>query len=876
MRLFKCLFIWLCAVISTVYASKNEYVSGQDSSSLRKVRTYTIIRLTTAPPLIDGKLNDECWKIGEWTGNFTQWIPKEKGVPSQKTELKILYDDENLYVAIRAYDKEPEKILRIAGRRDEFTGDVAGVCFDSYHDHRTGFEFDVTAAGQKADVILTNPMNGDANWNAVWYASAGSEDSAWVAEMQIPLSQLRFRDQDQQTWGLHCWRWIDRLKEEDDWEVQEQNGPGMLYFFGHLNGINGLKKHLDLELTPYILEKLNTYQRELNNPYKQYGKSWAGNAGVDGKINLSNSFVFNFTINPDFGQVEADPSVMNLTAFETFFEEKRPFFLEGKSIFDFSIDDLNAFYSRRIGHQPTYTPSINSDEYLKMPDKATILDAVKLSGKTDDGMSIGIIQSLTSDEPALISQNGIEKSKTVEPMTNYIIGRVQKDFNEGATIIGGILTATNRFIHDDNLNFMNRGAYTGGLDFLHYWNDKEFYVNAKFVGSIVTGDKNAMLDLQNSSARYYQRPDIIGVHFDSSMTSLYGQGGKVIFGKASKGLWRYSTNINWRSPGLELNDVGFMQTADLLSQGNSISYSINQPSGILNSFSAGLTESNNWNYAGEFLSSGIGGSLSFGFTNNWSISTDAAFNTAKLDPRILRGGFAMKLPSSLSYDLSLSSDNSKKVFFNAGMSFQHSSENSAESISYQAGINFRPVNTLYISFNTSYTRNNDNLQYVCTTNFNSKEHYILGKLEQETLGFTFRVDWNITPELSIQYYGSPFAAVGSYSEFKDAVNGRADNYFDRFLVYNSKLSGDNVLLDANYNGKYEAQISNPDFSFSQFRSNLVFRWEYKPGSQLFIVWAGDLTGLGSTSKSVGSAINDIRKIVPDNIFLVKFNYWFSL
>jgi hypothetical protein len=219
MRLFKCLIICLCVAVSTVYAFKNENVSGQDSSFQRKERTYTIIRLTSAPPEIDGKLNDECWKIGEWTGNFTQWIPKEKGVPSQKTELKILYDDENLYVAIRAYDKEPDKILRIAGRRDEFVGDQAGVSFDSYHDHRTGFEFDISAAGQKTDLIITNPMNSDVNWNAVWYGKAGMEDSAWVAEMQIPLSQIRFKDADEQTWGLHCWRWIDRLKEEDDWEV---------------------------------------------------------------------------------------------------------------------------------------------------------------------------------------------------------------------------------------------------------------------------------------------------------------------------------------------------------------------------------------------------------------------------------------------------------------------------------------------------------------------------------------------------------------------------------------------------------------------------------------------------------------------------------
>jgi hypothetical protein len=851
-------------------------IFAQNSKSLEKVRSYSLTRLNSSSPEIDGKLDDVCWKTGEWTGNFTQWIPKEKGVPSQKTELKILYDNENLYVAIRAYDNEPEKILRTAGRRDEFKGDIVGVCFDSYHDHRTGFEFDVTAAGQKIDLILTNPMSSDENWNAVWYAKAGSEDSAWVAEMQIPLSQLRFRDEDEQTWGLHCWRWIDRLKEEDDWEIQELNTAGMLYLFGHINGIKGIKKNLDVELVPYVSGKLSTYQQEINNPYKKDGKNWNGNAGLDGKINLSNSFAFNFTINPDFGQVEADPSEMNLTAFETFFEEKRPFFLEGKNIFDFSIDDINIFYSRRIGHLPLYTPSVGDNEYIKMPDKTTILDAVKLSGKTDNGFSVGIIQSLTSDQSAKISINNNEIAKTVEPMTNYLIGRVQKDFNEGSTVLGGILTMTNRFIRDDYLNFMNRGAYTCGFDLLHYWDDKEYYVNAKVVGSLVNGDNAAMLNLQKSSARYYQRPDIMGSSLDSTLTQLYGHGGKIIVGKASKGLWKYSANLSWRSTGLELNDAGYMQTADLLAQGNSVTYSINQPSGILKTFSSTLTQKNNWNYSGEFLYSSMEVAAKFGFNNNWSISTDVLVNTAKLDTKILRGGNAMKMPSSFACEASVSSDNSKRIYFSTGVDFLHSTYNSLETISYEAGINFRPVDALYLSVNGEYTRNTNSLQYISKINCNLQNHYILGRLEQETLELTFRIDWNLTPELSIQYYGSPFAAVGAYSEYKDVINGRADNYSDRFIIYNSKQMDKNILLDINKNGKYEAQLSNPDFSYSQFRSNLVFRWEYRPGSQLYFVWASDLTNLSAEAKSIGSVIKDAANYVPDNIFLVKLNYWFSI
>jgi len=875
MRVLKHLF-FATIFVNMVFASvKSEFMAtvGDSSQSPKKIRSYTITRLTTPKPNIDGVLDDLCWKTGQWAGDFTQWYPKEKGKPSQKTEMKILYDDENIYVALRAYDNEPEKILRISGRRDEQVGDFMGVCFDSYHDHRTGFEFDISAAGQKMDLILTNPMNADVNWNAVWYAKAGLEDSAWVAEMRIPLSQLRFSNEEEQTWGLHCWRWIDRLKEEDDWEVQEQNSPGMLYLFGQLNGIKGLKQNTRIELTPYLTGRLNTFEKEPGNPYRNSGKNWLGSGGLDGKIGLSSNFTFDFTVNPDFGQVEADPSVMNLTAFETFFEEKRPFFLEGKNIFDFGFDELNVFYTRRIGHAPDYQPLIGGNEYLKMPDKTTILDAVKLSGKTADGLSIGVLQSLTSDEPALINNEGAERRVTVEPLTNYFVGRIQKDFNAGATILGGILTATNRFINNDYLNFMNRGAYTGGFDLLHYWNDKEYYINAKLVGSVIQGDKNAITALQTSSARYYQRPDLAGNRLDSTLTSLSGQGGKIIVGKSNMGLWRYSTSLSWRSPGLELNDIGFMQTSDLLKQGNSISYSINEPIGILNLFSAGINQSNSWDYEGNYLSSGFGLSIYLGLNNNWNLTSDLNYSTPNLDTRILRGGPAMKMPALIYYDLYLNSDNSKKIFFTSGVTIQHSAENGSELFSYLAGINFRPLNTLYLSLNANYSKNTENLQYVSTIDYNNNTHYILGRLEQETLGLTFRIDWNITSELSLQYYGSPFATIGSFVNFKNITNPRADTYTDRFTICNSKKISNEIMLDENYT---DAKISNPDFSFSQFRSNLVLRWEYKPGSQLFIVWASDMTNSLSYKTSLSEAVTDLTKIFPNNIFLVKFNYWFSI
>jgi hypothetical protein len=852
--------------------------SEDDTDTLKNIsgktpRIYNTIRLTTPKPTIDGVLDDACWQTGEWSGNFTQWIPNEGAVPSQPTQLKILYDNNNIYVAIRSFDREPEKISRKAGRRDEFQGDVVGINFDSYHDHRTGFEFNITAAGQKIDLLLTNPMNADYSWDAVWYAEVGLEDSAWVAEYEIPLSQIRYSSDYKQVWGMHCWRWIDRLQEESDWEPQTSTGPGMLYLFGELHGIEGLPASRRIEILPYSLGRLNTFQTDPDNPFADKGRSWLGNLGVDAKIGLSSNFTANITVNPDFGQVESDPSVMNLTAFETFYEEKRPFFLEGKNIFSFDFEDVNIFYSRRIGHVPNYSPELDDNEYIDFPDKTTIISAVKLSGKTADGFSVGALQSLTANERATINSEGLDRDIRVEPLTNYLIARVQQDFEEGNTALGGIFTSTNRFIKDSHLEFMNRNAYTGGIDFFHHWNDKEFYVDAKLVGSSVNGDVEAIRNLQSSSARYYQRPDADHLDFDSSAASLSGYGGKVKIGKGSKGLWRYSANLFWCSPGLELNDIGFMHRADFIQEKNSLSYFVNQPVSIFRTYSISLEQTNNWDFGMNHLSSGGGLTVYTEFLNKWAINTSIDYTGQALDTRILRGGYAMLVPAEWTGDFYIRTDPSEKIFFDLSIDLTLADNNSKRYYEIEPEISVRLTNTLNVSMEVLYSSNTDNLQYIDTKQTDNINNYILAKIKQHTLGATFRIDYNITPEFSIQFYGSPFASVGEYSDFKTVSDSKNENYSNRFSVINPVLTGNNYVVNENSNYTYE----NPDFNFSQFRSNLVLRWEYLPGSQIFLVWSNERTySKKPGNDSVNDAISILKDIYPNNIFLIKFNYWFTI
>lgn len=878
----KYIYLLIILILTAPYISGQKVAtpSGQDTVNKEVIRQpeYTTSRLVTPRPVIDGKLDDECWKKGTWAGDWHQFIPNEGAKPTYPSYVNIQYDDRNLYVAFRAHDGEPEKIVRMAGVRDQTVGDMIGITFDSYHDYRTGFEFTMTAWGQRIDLVLFNPMNWDFNWNAVWKGRTGLEDSAWVAEIEIPLSQLRYSNKEDQVWGMHTWRWLSRQSEESNWEIQSKTGPGMLYNFGELKGISGLKKSRRLEIMPFVLGEIKTMERQPGNPFTEKGRSPGGNAGLDAKIGVSSNFTIDLTINPDFGQVESDPSVMNLTAFETFYEEKRPFFLEGLTIFDYKFDEQSLFYSRRIGHSPSLSISPSEGQYVKSPDKTTILSAFKFSGTTSKGLSVGLIQSITANQRAYLSDAyGNRNSVPVEPLTSYTIGRIQKGYKSGNTVVGGMITSTNRFIKDPSLEFLAHDGYTGGLDLLHHWKDKEFFVESSFTGSYIKGTTGSIKRLQENSAHYFQKPGANYLNYDTSRKSLSGYGGKFRIGKGSKGLWKYSAGLTWLSPGLELNDLGYMRSADYINQVNEISYLINKPLWVFHSYSIKLEQFNSWNFNGTYL--GSGGHLAFDseFTNNWKFNTNLIYHSEQLDTRLLRGGPDMKLPYNLLSFGRIETDNSKKITGEFRYEYSVSGKNSARNYSLEPGFSIRPFSALKVGVAANYTVNQNDMQYVTTINQPASERYILGEIDQKTLGLTFRIDINFTPEFSIQYYGSPFISNGKYSEFKFVKDTKANSYEDRFdYHYLIGAGAGNLLLDENNDFFPDYSIRNPDFNFFQFRSNLVAKWEYRPGSLIYLVWSGERTGNSSANVDIRDSFDLLRKTFPNNIFLIKLNYWFSL
>jgi hypothetical protein len=635
---------------------------------------------------------------------------------------------------------------------------------------------------------------------------------------------------------------------------------------------------------PFVLGDLKTMKEEAGNPFTKNGRLWGGNVGLDAKVGVSSNFTVDLTVNPDFGQVESDPSVMNLTAFETFYEEKRPFFLEGLTIFDYKFDDQSLFYSRRIGHSPSRTITVNpvNDFFVKNPDNTTILSAVKFSGTTSDGLSIGLIQSLTANEYARFSDSeGNRSSDKVEPMANYVVARVQKGYNAGTTVIGGMLTSVNRFDNTGGLLFLTSDAYTGGLDIIHRWKDKEFYVDAKLLGSYLTGSRESIDLLQQSSARYYQRPGADYLHYDPTRTNLGGIGGKFKIGKGAKGLWRYSTGVTILSPGLELNDLGYMKTSDEVNQVNEVSYFVNKPVSIFRTYNISLEQFNSWNFNGTFL--GSGGHLSYTseFKNQWKLGANVIYHSGAYDTKILRGGYDMIMPGSIMTFGTLQTDASRKVTAQIEFSYETRGNNSARSLQIQPGISVRPFSMLKLGVKATWEENHDELQYVATKDLSPVfgNRYILGTIDQKTLGLTLRVDLNLSPEFSVQYYGSPFISKGSYSEFKKVINPEAKKYDDRFALYQNPVLINGVYTLNDYGDTWTAiySVDNPDFNFHQFRSNLVAKWEYRLGSFIYFVWSSERTGNnGFSGASIGESYGYLRDVFPKNIFLIKISYWFSL
>ena len=852
-------------------------------------KQYKAIEITAAPE-INGILDEDIWQGGDWIDDFTQHEPYNGAKATQRTEFKIVFDKDNLYVGIKAFDTSPDSIVNRLTRRDHPDGDLVAILVDSFHDLRTAFVFGISSSGVKYDFMMTNDgQNEDKSWDPNWWSKTSINSEGWIAEMKIPFSQVRFENNSGDVWGLEMARVLYRKQETTFWQHIPKDAPGMVHLFGELAGIEQIKPRKILDITPYAVARAETFEAVPEDPFLSKGRKSGFNGGIDAKIGVTNNMTMDLTVNPDFGQVEADPSEVNLSAYETFFEEKRPFFIEGNNITNFAlgigdggIGNDNLFYSRRIGRRPQGDPDLEDGWYSDVPTNTNIIGAAKLTGKTKDGLSVGFVEALTAEENAEIDTPGGRKYETVEPLTNYMVGRIQKDFKEGNTIVGGIFTSTNRDLDDNLGEYMHKAAYSGGADFTQYFRKKSWMFNVNTAFSLVQGSEEALLNTQTSSARYYQRPDNNHTKLDSGRTSLAGSGGRMQLMKLD-GHWNFLYSTIWKTPGFETNDLGYIREADQILNLIWAGYNQWEPRGIYRRYNINADIYTVHNFGGERLGEGIEYNGNIGFKNYWNAWAGGGIQTSGVETGLLRGGPSMKTPGNIRAHMGFETDERKKVVINLNGNFNKGFENSSNNIYTEIEISYKPSNYLSFSLNPGISRSFSELQYVDRKEFNGSDRYIFASIDRKTINTSFRINLNLSPDLTLQYWGQPFIATGKYYAHKYITDPLAGEYHDRFSTYSENqisMIEDMYYIDEDENGSTDYSFDKNDFNVQEFLSNLVIRWEYNPGSSVYLVWSQNRSSDNNTGTL--DVLNDMGDLFdseaqkPHNVFLVKFSYRFGI
>jgi hypothetical protein len=858
---------------------------GARGSEVRNGAPFPVlpaIRIQGRAPVIDGRLDDEAWRRAPVANGFVQVDPREGAPASDATEVRVLYDDEALYVAFRAFDSAPDSIVGLLTRRDmNSPSDWVHVVVDSYHDRRTAFRFSVNPAGVKVDAYLFEDHREDTGWNAIWDVATAIDAEGWTAEFRIPLSQLRFSGAPLQDWGINFARDVARRNERSAWSLILPRENAVVSRLGVLEGLESLPRVRRVEVLPYSVTRLRRAPGEAANPFWSRNE-FGAEVGADLKVGVTSNLTLDVTVNPDFGQVEADPAQLNLSAFETFVPERRPFFSEGAGIFQMGIglgdgDGANQslFYSRRIGRTPQ-GGSPQGDGWVDRPSQTRILSAAKLSGKTESGWSVGVLGAVTGAEEAHFrSVEGEEIRRTVEPLTSYSVGRIQRDLRGGETTVGGILTSV---IRDGevaaDLGLRDR-AFSGGVDLRHRFRGGTMELRSYLLGSHVSGSKAAILQTQRSSARYFQRPDADHLTLDPDATSLSGWTAAAEVWKSGGGPWRWAILTQYRSPGFEVNDLGFMPGTDFLSQVGYVGYRSVAPNRHFRNWGVNMNAWSDWTSGWERTNTGGNVNGHATFLNNWSANAGVNMNTGGLNPSLLRGGPALRTEWSWNGWAGVNSDSRRTVQVSAN----HNWAARPESDSWNQGVS---VNTLWRPSGRASLRagpfvswREEDRQWVGRVGSASGDHYLFGRMEQTTVGLTARVDLAVTPALTLQLYGQPFVSSQAFHSFKQVSDPRARRYEDRLAEVDAVRDGGVYRADLNGDGALEA-FGVPDFRFGQFRSNAVLRWEYRPGSTLFLVWAqsrDDISGDGAFR--FGDGMRGLFEREPENVFLVKLSYWFN-
>ena len=882
----------LCALaLSPAAARAQGSPQAESSRTAAPASGARLLRAAAAAEIrVDGRLDEAAWASAPAADGFVQQRPNAGQPASERTEARILFDGDAIYVGMRMYDSRPDSILAQLTRRDQgSTSDGARVFIDSYHDRRTAFVFGLNPRGVKDDFLRFDDGQGiDFGWDAVWDGAASVDSAGWTAEFRIPLSQLRFDAGEVNgggRWGVNFRREIARKAETVFWSPVPPNAEGFVSLFGELEGLSGLRQGRRLEILPYTSARLTHAPGSRSDPYWAPNEV-AGSVGADLKAGLPGGLTLSATINPDFGQVEVDPAVVNLSAFETFFPERRPFFVEGADIFQFGqLQSFNLwntntyFYSRRVGRAPQGFVNVDGVLHDDVPDASTILGAAKVSGKTG-AWSLGVMDALTQRETAPYVTADGSGEYPVEPLTNYFVGRVRRDFAQGRTVLGGLATGVHRDLRGDELDGLLRGrAYVAGVDGSHSWGNREWSVSGYAARSLVTGSADAIARTQRSSARYFQRPDADYLEYDPTRTSLGGH----VLGAAVRhgGAWDASLAYQETSPGFETNDAGFQSRADARAVSTFFGRRINKPGKVFRSRSMYLYSNHAWNFGGDLMSAGIAGGSDFEFNNLWYGGVGAGYNPEFINDRLTRGGPLATVPPQWRVNAYLGSDPRKPLSLEVSGSYREDTSGEYDRVAGMS-VNLRPSSSVQVSVGPRFAKERDTDQYVAsgedasaTATFGRR--YLLANVDQTTVSMDTRVDWTFSPTLSLQVFAQPFIAVGDFWGYKTLDRPRS---FDFTPIPGSPDGSAPFAFDPDGAGPAGAidvsDGSQLDFTVLSLRGNAVLRWEYRPGSALFLVWQQDRSGQELDGRfSFGEDARGIFDRRSHNVFLVKATYWLN-
>ncbi|MFO7524523.1 MAG: DUF5916 domain-containing protein [Ignavibacteriaceae bacterium] len=883
--------IKLNIIIVMLFAAANLLFAGSRDTLTIKNNDIKIRALKLDEPiLLDGKLDESIWQRAEKYDNFIQRDPEEGKPASQRTVVKVAYDESALYVAAVMFD-EPDSIISRLSRRDEYVQtDRFTLFLDSYYDKRSGYYFSVTAAGSLIDGVLFNDGWDDNSWDGVWEAKVSHNDGGWITEMRIPFSQLRFKNGGgEMLWGVNFKRDIARNNERSYLVFVPKHETGFVSHFADLTGFENISAPGSLEIRPYLTTKAEYISHENGDPFNN-GSEYSPSMGVDIKYSLGSNLTLNATINPDFGQVEIDPAVINLSDVESFFSERRPFFVEGSSTFNFGIGGANNywgfnwsgadfFYSRRIGRTPQGgTPDA---DYVDYPSGTRILGAGKITGKLGDSWNIGSIQAVTRREFAEIDQSGSRSKWEVEPLTFYSIVRAQKEFNEGRQALGFITTGTIRDFDEDNLKSdINSSAYSFGIDGWSFLDAEKNWVFTGWAGlSHLTGTQSRITNLQRNSRHYFQRPDAKNISVDSSATSLTGYATRFYINK-QRGNFFVNSAFGMISPSFDVNDVGFMFRADVINAHIGAGYVWNEPTDFYRSIELGAAAFTNHDFDGNPTWQGIFHFGWFQFLNYYSVNWNLAYNPETVNNRRTRGGpLTLNLPG---YEarINAQSDSRNNWVVNAGAGTYQTEK--SYSLNAFAGIEFRPLSNIMISVSPLLNRNFEYAQWVNSySDINAAqtygERYVFAEMDQTTISASIRLNWTFTPDLSLQLYMQPLISSGDYKNYKELKTPKS---YD-FLIYGTEGSTFNPLTyeaDPDDDGPISAfKVDNRDYNFVSLRGNAVLRWEYLPGSVVYFVWTQSRAFSEEIGEfQFGNSFDRMFEATPDNIFMIKMTYWLNM